>query len=409
VHGLAATSQPHLQTDTPTFKGKQTPSVAVLLSGREKFSGYYGGALARWTHEVYSRITHEIDVTVFGFPTASQDLYPLSHQSSRAWRACEIAGRVPVVRRYEDQLWLRALMPRLRRFDLLHIHNRPQWVGFLRRMGYAGAILLHLQNDHLGHWTSEMLDDLALRVDRVVTCSSFLRDCFAPKSSMLAAKTEVVFNGVNRELFFPCEETRQHKTIFFVGRLDADKGVLPLIQAYARILPAHPNATLIIGGTTGFGIHQETAYVRQVRELANSVEQSCKGKIQFTGYIHHDRDLPSWFQRATIFSSPSLFQEPFGLVNAEAMACATPVVGAKRGGIPEVLGSAGRLIDPENIEDFASTLSRLLASPRECEHLGAAAYERCRRMFDWRLIAARWVALLKQMVRPASQLAQLGT
>ncbi|MGD0179633.1 MAG: glycosyltransferase family 4 protein, partial [Terriglobales bacterium] len=119
--------------------------------------------------------------------------------------------------------------------------------------------------------------------------------------------------------------------------------------------------------------------------------------------------LPSWFQRATIFSSPSLFQEPFGLVNAEAMACATPVVGAKRGGIPEVLGSAGRLIDPENIEDFASTLSRLLASPRECEHLGTAAYERCRQMFDWRLIAARWVALLKQTVRPGSQLAQLGT
>ncbi len=409
MHCLTATTQPYLETDTPTFKGKQTLSVAVLLSGREKFSAYYGGALARWTYEVYSRITDEIDVTVFGFPTASQDLYSLSHQSSQAWRACEIASRVPVARRYEDQLWLRALMPRLRKFDLLHIHNRPQWVGFLRRMGYAGAILLHLQNDHLGHWTSQMLDDLALRIDRVVACSGFLRDCFAPKSPALAAKTEVVFNGVNRELFFPREEIRQRKTIFFVGRFDAEKGVLQLIQAYARVLQAHPDASLVIGGTTGFGIHQETAYVRQVRELANSVEQNCKGKIQFTGYIHHDRDLPSWFQRATIFTCPSLFQEPFGLVNAEAMACATPVVGAKRGGIPEVLGSTGRLIDPENIEDFASALSRLLASPRECEQLGDAADERCRQMFDWRLIAARWAALLKQTVRPTSQFAQLGT
>ena len=280
--------------------------MAVLLSGREKFSAYYGGALARWTYEVYSRINHEINVTVFGFPTASQDLYPLSHQSSEAWRACDIVSRVPVARRYEDQLWLRALMPRLRRFDLLHIHNRPQWVGFLRRMGYTGAILLHLQNDHLGHWTSQMLDDLAVRVDRVVTCSSFLRDCFAPKSSALAAKTEVVFNGVNRELFFPRQEIRQRKTIFFVGRFDAEKGVLQLMQAYARILQAHPDASLIIGGTTGFGIHQETAYVRQVRELANSVEQNCRGKIQFTGYIHHDRDLPSWFQRADHLYLPFL-------------------------------------------------------------------------------------------------------
>ena len=71
-----------------------------------------------------------------------------------------------------------------------------------------------------------MLDDLALRVDRVVVCSRFLRDCFAPRSPSLAAKTSVVFNGVNREIFFPREEIRQRKTIFFVGRLDAEKGVL---------------------------------------------------------------------------------------------------------------------------------------------------------------------------------------
>jgi glycosyltransferase involved in cell wall biosynthesis len=185
--------------------------------------------------------------------------------------------------------------------------------------------------------------------------------------------------------------------------------VLQLIQAYARILQAHPDATLIIGGTTGFGTHEETPYVRRVRELANSVVQNCKGRIQFTGYIHHDRDLPSWFQRATIFTSPSLFQEPFGLVNSEAMACATPVVGANRGGIPEVLGNAGRLVDPEDMEDFAATLASLLAQPAERAVLGAAAYERCRKMFDWDLIAESWATLLKDVVQPRNRLARFGT
>lgn len=382
--------------------------MAVLLSSREKFSPYYGGALARWTYEVYSRLTQRIDVTVFGFPTGSEDLYPLSHESSPVWRACEVASRIPVARRYEEQLWLWALMRRLREFDLLHIHNRPQWVTALRRMGYEGAILLHLQNDHLGHWTGQMLDDLAPRLDRVVVCSNFLRECFAPKSSALVAKTEVVFNGVNRELFFPREELREPKTIFFVGRLDAEKGVLQLIQAYARILQAHPDARVVLGGTTGFGTHEETRYVRQVRELANSVVQGCKGRIHFTGYIHHDRDLPSWFQRATIFASPSLFQEPFGLVNAEAMACATPVVGANRGGIPEVLGSAGQLVDPEDIENFAATLSALLAQPAERKQLGAAAYDRCGKMFDWRLIADSWAVLLEEVARYRPQMVRLA-
>jgi spore coat protein SA len=388
---------------------QQRPTVAVLLSGGEKFSAYYGGALARWTYEVYSRLGTIVDVTVFGVPTEDEDLYPLSHQSSPVWRACNVVGRIPIARRYKEHLWLRALMPRLREFDLVHIHNRPQWVPFLRHMDYGGALVLHLQNDHLSHWTSHLLDDLALRVDRVVACSSFLRDCFALRSPALAAKTRVVFNGVNHELFFPREEIRERKTILFVGRLDAEKGVLQLIQAYARILQAHPDAKLVIGGTTGFGIHQETAYVRRVRELANSVAQAFKGKILFTGYIHHDRDLPSWFQKATIFTSPSLFQEPFGLVNAEAMACATPVVGSDRGGIPEVLGDTGRLIDPEDVENFAATLSALLAQPAKYAELGAAACERCRKMFDWRLIAENWTALLEDVIRRTNRLDGLGT
>jgi glycosyltransferase involved in cell wall biosynthesis len=91
------------------------------------------------------------------------------------------------------------------------------------------------------------------------------------------------------------------------------------------------------------------------------------------------------------------------------MACATPVIGANRGGIPEVLGDTGRLIDPEDIENFAATLSALLAQPDECARLGAAAYERCREMFDWRLIAENWAALLDDVVRPGDLLARLGT
>jgi spore coat protein SA len=398
MHGLTASTRQNQPMNTAPFGETQRPSVAVLLSGREKFSAYYGGALARWTYEVYSRLSEKINVTVFGFPTCTEDAYPLSHQSSGAWRACQVVSRIPIARRYEGQLWLRALMPRLRKLDLLHIHNRPQWIVPLRRMGYEGAIVLHLQNDHLGHWTGQMLDDLALQVDRVAVCSRFLRDCFSATSPALAAKTHVVFNGVNRELFSPREETRDPKTILFVGRFDPEKGVLQLIQAFARVLQAHPDARLVVGGTTGFGTHQETTYVRQVRELANLVAEDRKGTIKFTGYIHHDRDLPAWFQRATIFTSPSLFEEPFGLVNAEAMACATPVVGANRGGIPEVLGNTGRLVDPEDTENFAAALSALLACPDERARLGAAAYERCRTMFDWRTIAKNWTALLEDVI-----------
>ena len=373
--------------------------VAVLLSGQEKFGAYYGGALARWTYEVYRHLRNELDVTVFGFPTPASDLYPLPHQTSYSWVLCAAAARIPLIRRYEDRLWLQSLAGELRNFDVVHVHNRPQWAHILRQLGYEGVVIVHLQNDHLGHWSTSMLDALAPSLTAVVVCSAYLRDTFAPKSKLLAAKTHVVFNGVNTDLFHPRDDLREPKTIFFVGRFDSEKGVLQLVNAYAKVLRDHPETKLIIGGTTGFGTHQQTPYVSQVQERARSIVQNNGAKIQFTGYIHHDRDLPAWFQRATVFACPSLFQEPFGLVNVEAMACATVVVGSRRGGIPEVLGDTGYLVDPEDIEAFARALSEVLTNAGHRHQLGQAAHQRALRMFDWKVIAGTWIELLRGLTK----------
>lgn len=379
-------------------------TVAVLLSSRERFSAYYGGALARWTYEVYSRLGGHLDATVFGYPTAPQDVYPLPHASSSSWRLCNFISQVPGARRYEENLWLRALFARLRAFDVIHIHNRPQWVRVLRDFGFDGTIILHLQNDHLGHWTACMLDELARHLEVVAVCSEYLRNTFAVKSTLLAAKTRVVPNGANTGLFCPREEVREPRTIFFAGRFHPEKGVLQLVQAYARVLKNHPDAKLVISGTTGFGAHVSTPYVREVEALAGSIVRNHPGSIQFTGYLHHDRDLPAWFQKATLFASPSIFQEPFGLVNAEAMSCATPVIGSNRGGIPEVLGDTGLLIDPEDIAGFADAICTLLGNPEYTAELGRAARRRCREMFDWQVVAQRWNSLLHSRNKAATEL-----
>jgi len=378
------------------------PRVAVLLSGREQFSPYFGGALARWTYEVYSRITDKFDVVVFGFPTEKKDLYPFRHESSEVWRVCSWLAHIPLARRYEETLWLRALIRRLREFAVVHIHNRPQWVGTLRKMGYEGAVVLHLHNDHLGHWSAPALNALAAQVNAVAVCSNYLKSTFVLKSAALQAKTRVVLNGANLQVFFPREEIREPKTIFFVGRFDPQKGVLQLLQAYEKVLETHPDAKLVVGGSSSFGSHHETEYVRQVRELAQRLVERRHAQVHFTGYLDHEKDLPAWFQKATIFACPSLFQEPFGMVNAEAMACATTVVAANRGGIPEAIGEAGRLVDPENVNEFAATISELLSHPQDRKRLGYMGYERCRKMFDWAVTAENWAELLDLVANSAT-------
>ncbi len=368
--------------------------IGVLLSGREQFSPYFGGALARWTYEVYSRLRDNIEVTVFGYPTAANQLYNLPHHTSGVSRFCNFISHIPGARRWEEPLWLRAFAQLFRQLDIIHIHNRPQWVAELRSQGYRGKIWLHLQNNHLGHWTAPMLEVLTPQLDGVAVCSAYLRDTFAPRCPAIAAKTKLIFNGVDTRLFHPQEAVREPKTIFFVGRFDPEKGVLQLVQAFEKVLPRHPDAKLIIGGTTGFGVHEETSYVRQVRELAQSLQQTKNANIAFPGYIHHDHDLPEYFQRATIFACPSLFQEPFGLVNAEAMACATPVVGSSRGGIPEALGPAGIVVNPESTEEFAAAISQLLDDPQRRTQLAAASLSRSRELFDWAVIARTWLETL---------------
>jgi spore coat protein SA len=372
-------------------------SVAVLLSGREKFSPYFGGAIARWTYEVYRRLSDQFDVTVFGHPTEKKDIYPLRHESDGVWRLCDCVAKILLLRRYEETIWLRALMRRLRGYDMVHIHNRPQWVRTLRKLGYAGAIMLHLHNDHLGHWSAAALDALATEVNAVAVCSGYLGSTFMSGSPALSVKTRVVFNGANLELFSPREEFREPKTIFFVGRVEPLKGVLQLLQAYEKVLDTHSDAKLVIGGSSGFGTHMKSGYVRQVRALAEMLTEKRHAQIQFTGYLDHDRELPRWFQKAAIFVCPSLVRETFGLVNAEAMACATTVVASNRGGIPEVIGDTGRLIDPEDTNQFASAISELLSDPQQCRQLGQAGYDRCRTLFDWRVIAANWTAVLNQI------------
>lgn len=372
--------------------------VAVLLSGRAQFSVYFGGALVRWTYEVYRHLK-DIEVTVFGFPTDSGSRYPLPHESSGWYRACLAMAKIPVLSRWEEHVWLRALIGRLRHYHLVHIHNRPQWATMLRHLGYSGRIIVHLQNDHLGHWSAAMLDALEQHLDAVVVCSTYIGEQFCGKSSSIAKKTKLIFNGVNTELFYPREELREPKTIFFVGSLIPQKGVLQLVRAYERVIESHPDAKLVVGGSVTFGVERETRYVQQVRQEAESIRRRTGVEVQFTGSLHHDVQLPTWFQRATIFTCPSLFQEPFGLVNAEAMACATAVVGTNRGGVPEVIGGGGVAIDPENAEEYAATLSNLLSDPVECARLGRIGLKRSSEVFDWRVVANSWHDFLDAIFR----------
>jgi starch synthase len=92
--------------------------------------------------------------------------------------------------------------------------------------------------------------------------------------------------------------------------------------------------------------------------------------------------------------------EPLGIVNLEAMACGTAVVGSRVGGIPEVVadGVTGLLIPPDDPASLAIALNELLRDPDRAVAMGQAGRERAVKEFSWETVAAQTVALYGELL-----------
>lgn len=176
-------------------------------------------------------------------------------------------------------------------------------------------------------------------------------------------KIDVVYNAINTDIFSPSEIlgarkewflSEESKVISYVGRLDREKGVETLLKAFALVLKSNINAKLLIAGKP---LSTQQEYKNFLEQL--SVDLGIQKSVTFLGQIANTASL---YQASDVTVLPSLWSEPFGRTTIEAMACGTPVVGSRTGGIPEVLTGefqAG-LFEPGNESDLAVKLNRLL-------------------------------------------------
>jgi starch synthase len=110
-------------------------------------------------------------------------------------------------------------------------------------------------------------------------------------------------------------------------------------------------------------------------------------------------DVVQLYSHASLFVCPSVY-EPFGLINLEAMACGTPVVATRVGGIPEVVldGETGQLVPPRDPAALADAVRRLLADPGRAAEFGAAGRRRVEARFSWDRIAERTLEVYREAI-----------
>jgi glycosyltransferase involved in cell wall biosynthesis len=162
-----------------------------------------------------------------------------------------------------------------------------------------------------------------------------------------------------------------------VGTIQPRKNLVTLLDAFDVARRHHPDVGLVVAGAKGWLYEEFFARIR---------ERGLTSHVTLTGHVD-DRDLPALFNAAEVFAYPSVY-EGFGLPPLEALACGTPVLCSNASSLPEVVGEAGILIPPKDVDAWVHALDTILdddGSRRELRRLGP---ERAR-AFTWDAAARR--------------------
>ena len=212
------------------------------------------------------------------------------------------------------------------------------------------------------------------------------------------AKLSIVPCGVDTDVFRPIRQVDAREALgrdqcerlmLFVGRIEQIKGIDVLLDALGLLFKRRPDlrgnvCLVVVGGALDPGDDApETEKIQELRRLVH--EHRMEDSVDFIGSIDQPR-LALWYSAADLCAVPSL-TESFGLVALEAMACGTPVVATRVGGLQTVVedGESGLLVPPGDHAALAEAIEQLLMDHRLRTHLAHGARDRAEH-FTWQRV-----------------------
>ncbi|MBI2415175.1 MAG: glycosyltransferase [Candidatus Kerfeldbacteria bacterium] len=200
----------------------------------------------------------------------------------------------------------------------------------------------------------------------------------------------VIFHSVNQD--FSRRElgwSTKKKIILYVGRIEWHKGIGTLIEAMAQLVRDQPEVYLYIVGGAKSKTGQQLEAEEQQR-LQNLMRQHKLDRyITFVGPKRQD-ELALYYSAADVTAIPSYY-EPFGIVPLESMACGTPVVASRTGGMKYTMvdGETGYFAEPMNVADLARKINRILSKNKS--HYTRNCIWRVQNQFFWPKIAQKYL------------------
>lgn len=263
-------------------------------------------------------------------------------------------------------------------YDVILVENYISCIEPISKK-YNGKIVAHLHNDSIINAKYHNGVSIIDKCCKILTVSEFIKN--RVNSVKKTNKVEVVYNGIDRNLFKPNfnsrEELRKKYGInkddivfLFSGRVCEEKGVMPLANAFKRI--DNKNCKLLIVGASFYSSTMNSEFIKELKSNLNDKKEN----VLFTGYVEYEK-MPEIYQVADILVVPSLFEEALSLTLIEGMSTRLPVIISNSGGMPEVVNETAFIAKRENIEeDLKKYMSMYINNSELRNEMAEKAYKR---------------------------------
>jgi glycosyltransferase involved in cell wall biosynthesis len=321
-------------------------------------------------------------------PAGVIDVGPLPRLRRYLWEQMELPGElkrrgVALLHSPHYTLPLRAPCPRVVTIHDLTFFLLPQRFKATRRLPYQLATRA-----------------ASFLADRIIVPSESTATDLRRVLKTSASKIAITPEGAAPE-FRPVEASHAAEVaakyglepgyLLSLGTQEPNKNRGAIIRALSLLVTQGRDLELAVVGGGGWRTETERAAIEGL---------GLTSRIHYTGYVEQE-DLPALYSAASAFLFPSL-HEGFGLAALEAMACGVPVVTSNTSSLPEVVGDAALMVDPNDIHALAVAIAGVLDDPALAARMRLAGPQRAAQ-FTWEACAEKTVAVYRDVLKePAS-------
>jgi glycosyltransferase involved in cell wall biosynthesis len=236
--------------------------------------------------------------------------------------------------------------------------------------------------------------------DRIITISDNTKNDLIQHLKISPEKIQTIYLGVDENFTIPTKTESDlikqkyslpESYILYLGSEQPRKNFPFLLKSFYKLKKAHdlPKLKLLKVGRPQIGLVQHNEIIKLIKEL------NIENEVIFIDHIP-DKDLTAVYNAASVFVYPSLY-EGFGLPPLEAMSCGCPVITSNTSSLPEVVGNAGIMVDPNDVDLLCDKMYQILSNDSLGEELRKKGLNRAK-LFNWDKTASETLRIYEEII-----------